>query len=75
MNFLNQNINKNLNKNNNSSSSIVLSSPHSGTFLPKEYLGISNLSIKEIKQSEDSLVDELLSFKKKSLDIVPTIIL
>ena len=64
MNDSNVNINISVNKKN-IKSPIVLSSPHSGTFLPEEYLKLSNLNIKEIKQNEDSLVDELLSFKKK----------
>ena len=48
-------------------SSIVLCSPHSGTFLPKEFLSLTKLSLSEIRQSEDSLVDDLLSFKKNTI--------
>ena len=51
-------------------SSIILSSPHSGTFLPREYLSMTNLTTKEVRQSEDSLVDNLLSFEKKFNNIL-----
>ena len=40
---------------------LVLSSPHSGKFYPKEFLKLSQIPIETLKQSEDSLVDDLLS--------------
>jgi len=42
-------------------SSLILSSPHSGNYYPKEFLLLSQVDIKELSQNEDSLVDLLLN--------------
>ena len=39
---------------------IVLSSPHSGTIFPEEFLNVVNVSKDDLRSSEDAFVDELV---------------
>ena len=50
-------------------SSLILSSPHSGIYYPNDFFSLLKTDVSELKQIEDSLVDELISGnldKKKS---------
>ena len=41
-------------------SSLILSSPHSGVYYPDNFFSFLKADISELKQIEDSLVDELI---------------
>ena len=47
-------------KNNKINSSLILSSPHSGSFYPEDFLSLSNIQLPDLVQNEDSLVDHLI---------------
>jgi len=47
-------------KNNEINSSLILSSPHSGSFYPEDFLPLSNIQFPDLIQNEDSLVDHLI---------------
>ena len=47
-------------KNNKINSSLILSSPHSGSFYPEDFLSLSNIQLPDLIQNEDSLVDNLI---------------
>ena len=47
-------------KNNEINSSLILSSPHSGSFYPDDFLLLSNIQLPDLIQNEDSLVDHLI---------------
>ena len=57
-------------KNGNPLTPLVLSSPHSGKFYPKEFLKLSQIPIETLKQSEDSLVDDLLSTNSENNNVL-----
>ena len=50
-------------------SSLILSSPHSGVYYPDDFFSLLKTDVSELKQIEDSLVDELISgnLDKKNL--------
>ena len=50
-------------------SSLILSSPHSGVYYPGDFFSLLKTNVSELKQIEDSLVDELISgnLDKKNL--------
>ena len=50
-------------------SSLILSSPHSGVYYPDVFFSLLKTDVLELKQIEDSLVDELISgnLDKKNL--------
>ena len=43
-------------------SSLVLSSPHSGNYYPKDFLSLCQIDPLKLCQNEDSLVDKLFKF-------------
>ena len=47
-------------KNNEINSSLILSSPHSGSFYPEDFLSLSNTQLPDLIQNEDSLVDHII---------------
>ena len=47
-------------KNNEINSSLILSSPHSGSFYPEDFLSLSNIQLPDLIQNEDSFVDHLI---------------
>ena len=47
-------------KNNEINSSLILSSPHSGSFYPEDFLSLSNIQLPDLIQIEDSFVDHLI---------------
>ena len=57
-------------RNGNPLSPIVLSSPHSGNFYPKEFENLSQIPNEIIRQSEDSLVDHLLLTNHESENVL-----
>ena len=57
-------------RNGNPLSPIVLSSPHSGNFYPKEFENLSQIPNETIRQSEDSLVDQLLLTNHESENVL-----
>ena len=48
-------------ENNLINSSLILSSPHSGSFYPEEFKSLLNIELSELYQNEDSLVDSLIN--------------
>ena len=66
-----QNNNEVLNfENNLINSSLILSSPHSGSFYPDEFKSLLNIELSELYQNEDSLVDNLINGSLKFNNLI-----
>ncbi len=57
-------------ENNLINSSLILSSPHSGSFYPEEFKSLLNIELSELYQNEDSLVDNLINGSLKSNNLI-----